>query len=393
MISNRDLFFRHLGQTSKSPLALEISNAKGAYLIGSDGKKYLDLISGISVSNLGHGHPEIVNAVKEQADKYMHLMVYGELVQSPQVRLAEKLISYLPDPLDNAFLVNSGSEATEGALKLAKRYTGRTNIVCFRNAYHGSTHGSLSVMGNEGLKRAFRPLLPDITIIEFNAPSQLKKITTKTACVIAETIQGEAGIRVPDTEFMKSLRKRCDETGALLILDEIQCGFGRTGRLWAFEHFDIVPDILLLAKSLGGGLPLGAFIAPAHIMQSLADNPALGHITTFGGNSVCAAAAIAHFDVLVRDRLWEVAREKGNLFRQYLVHPAIKSIRGLGLMLALELNSAQETRRIVARCLEAGVLTDWFLFDENCIRIAPPLTITHRQISDACEILLSAAKQ
>ncbi|HSV75478.1 MAG TPA: aspartate aminotransferase family protein [Bacteroidales bacterium] len=391
MISNRELFFRHLGQTSQAPLALEITQASGTYLIASDGKKYLDLISGISVSNLGHGQPEVVQAVKDQAEKYMHLMVYGELVQSPQVKLAEKLISHLPAPLNNVYLVNSGSEATEGAMKLAKRYTGRSNIVCFRNAYHGSTQGSLSVMGNERLKGAFRPLLPDITIIEFNDLSQLSKITSKTACVIAETIQGEAGVRVPDSGFMQSLRKRCDETGALLVLDEIQCGFGRTGKLWAFEHFGMVPDVLLLAKSLGGGLPLGAFIAPAGIMQCLSNQPALGHITTFGGNPVCAAAALAHLEVVVRERLWESAVAKGNLFRQHLVHPAIKAIRGLGLMLALEFDSAEQTRDIVARCIEAGVMTDWFLFAENCIRIAPPLTITREQISEACNTIMRAA--
>jgi len=390
MFSDRELFFRFLGQTSRSPLALEIAQASGVFVIGSDGKKYLDLISGIGVSNLGHGHPEVLRAVKEQADRYMHLMVYGELIQSPQVKLAGKLVRCLPARLDNVYLVNSGSEATEGALKLAKRYTGRSNIVCFRNSYHGSTQGSLSVMGNERLKRAFRPLIPDVTIIEFNDLSQLNKITTKTACVIAETIQGEAGVRVPGIEFMQSLQKRCNETGALLILDEIQCGFGRTGKLWAFEHFGIEPDVLLLAKSLGGGMPLGAFVAPANIMRSLSDQPALGHITTFGGNPVCAAAALAHLEVITRERLWEGAAEKGNLFRQILAHPAIKSIRGLGLMLAIEFDSAEQVQRIVARCLQAGVLTDWFLFAENCIRIAPPLTITHEQISQACDVIMKA---
>lgn len=391
MFSDRELFFRFLGQTSRSPLALEIAQASGVFVIGSDGKKYLDLISGIGVSNLGHGHPEVLRAVKEQADRYMHLMVYGELIQSPQVKLAGKLVRCLPARLDNVYLVNSGSEATEGALKLAKRYTGRSNIVCFRNSYHGSTQGSLSVMGNERLKRAFRPLIPDVTIIEFNDLSQLNKITTKTACVIAETIQGEAGVRVPGIEYMQSLQKRCNETGALLILDEIQCGFGRTGKLWAFEHFGIEPDVLLLAKSLGGGMPLGAFVAPANIMQSLSDQPALGHITTFGGNPVCAAAALAHLEVITRERLWEGAAEKGNLFRQILAHPAIKSIRGLGLMLAIEFDSAEQVQRIVARCLQAGVLTDWFLFAENCIRIAPPLTITHEQISQARDVIMKAA--
>ncbi len=390
MLSNRELFFMYLGQTSSFPLAVEIERAEGVYMYGPDGKCYLDLISGISVSSVGHRHPEVVKAVKDQADRYMHLMVYGEFVQSPQVKLAELLVNHLPEPLNNVYLVNSGSEATEGALKLAKRHTGRTEIVSFRNAYHGSTQGSLSVMGDERMKKAFRPLLPDVRFLDYNQTEQLNQITPHTACVIAETIQGEAGAVVPTSEFLQTLRKRCDETGALLVLDEIQAGLGRTGKLWAFEHFEIVPDILLLAKGLGGGMPIGAFIASAEIMQSLTNSPVLGHITTFGGNAVCAAAALATVNLITRERLWESVPEKDMLFREKLKHPAIKSIRGKGLMLALEFDSFEQNKKIIDRCLEMGVLTDWFLFADNCLRIAPPLIIKNDEIEAACQIILNA---
>lgn len=359
-------------------------------MYGPDGKRYLDLISGISVSSVGHRHPEVVKAVKDQADRYMHLMVYGEFVQSPQVKLAEILVKHLPEPLNNVFLVNSGSEAAEAALKLAKRHTGRTEIVSFRNAYHGSTQGSLSVMGDERMKMAFRPLLPDVRFLDFNQTEQLNQITSLTACVIAETIQGEAGAVVPTSEFMQALRKRCDETGALLILDEIQSGLGRTGKLWAFEHFAIVPDILLLAKGLGGGMPIGAFIASAEIMQSLTHSPVLGHITTFGGNAVCAAAALATVDVITRERLWEGVPEKEKIIREKLKHPAIKEIRGKGLMLAVAFDTFEQNKKIIDRCLEMGVLTDWFLFADNCLRIAPPLIIENEEIEAACQLILKA---
>jgi acetylornithine/succinyldiaminopimelate/putrescine aminotransferase len=390
MPSNRELFFRYLGQTSDFPLAVEIELAEGVYMYGTGGKRYLDLISGISVSTIGHRHPRVVQAIKDQADKYMHLMVYGEFVQSPQVKLAEKLVQHLPQPLDNVYLVNSGSEATEGALKLAKRHTGRTEIVSFRNAYHGSTQGSLSIMGDERLKKAFRPLLPDVRILDYNQVDQLGQISSKTACVIAETIQGEAGAIVPSIAFMRALRARCNETGALLILDEIQTGFGRTGKLWGFEHFGIVPDILMLAKGMGGGMPVGAFIASAEIMRSLTHTPVLGHITTFGGNAVCAAAALANMEVTTEGRLWEQVEEKERLFRQMLKHPAIKGIRGKGLMLAVEFENFDQNKRIIDRCLEMGVLTDWFLFADNCLRIAPPLIITPEQIAGSCEVILKA---
>lgn len=390
MSSNRELFFRYLGQTSAFPLAVEIERAEGVFFYAPDGRRYLDLISGIAVSSIGHRHPKVVQAVKDQAERYMHLMVYGETVQSPQVKLAELLVRHLPESLNNVYMVNSGSEATEGALKLAKRHTGRTEMVCFRNAYHGSTQGSLSVMGNEMMKNAFRPLLPDIRVLDFNALEQLDQISTKTACVIAEPIQGEAGAIVPENGYLKALRQRCNDTGALLILDEIQTGFGRTGKLWAFEHFGIVPDILLLAKSMGGGMPIGAFVASAEIMKSLSHSPVLGHITTFGGNAVCAAAALANLEVITESKLWEDVPEKEKKFRERLKHPAIKSIRGKGLMLAIEFENFEKNKIIIDRCLENGLLTDWFLFAGNCLRVAPPLIITDEQIAQACQVILGA---
>ena len=386
----RELFLRHLAQTSSFPLSLEITEAEGLYMYGSDGKRYLDLISGISVSALGHRHPKVVRAVKEQVDQYMHLMVYGEFVQSPQVELATLLAENLPAGLDNVFFVNSGSEAVEGALKLAKRFTGRTEMVSFKDAYHGSSHGSLSVGGNEKLKNAFRPLLPDVRHLRFGETEQLSLISEKTACVIAETIQGEAGAIVPDREFMQALRKRCDDTGALLILDEIQAGMGRSGSLWAFSHFGIVPDILTLAKSFGGGLPLGAFVAGKNVMQCLTENPVLGHITTFGGNAVCAAAAKASLEVILEEKLWLRAARLEQLFRKMLVHPNIRRVRGKGLLLAVEFEDFVQAKMVIDRCIRMGVLTDWFLFADNCLRIAPPLVISRAQAEEACNAVLKA---
>ncbi len=387
-ITNREMFFRHLGQTSSFPMALEIDRAEGAYMIDPEGRKYLDLISGISVSTLGHRHPEVIRAITSQAERYLHLMVYGEFIQGPQVQLAALLTSCLPQSLDQVFLVNSGSEAVEGALKLAKRYTGRSEMVSFRNAYHGSTHGSLSVLGDERMKQAFRPLLPDVRMLDYNDATQLDQISTRTACVIAESIQGEAGAVVPDMAFMQALSRRCKETGALLILDEIQAGYGRTGRMWAFEHFDIVPDIITMAKGMGGGLPIGAFVASRQIMQSLTHDPVLGHISTFGGNALCAAAAKATLEVVLRDKLWEQAAEKEVLFRKLLVHPKIRKIRGKGLLLALELDNFEQNKRIIDRCLQEGLVTDWFLFADHCLRIAPPLIITDEQVEQACAVIL-----
>jgi len=387
MMTHRDIFFRHLGQTSSFPLALEIERAEGMYMFGKDGKRYFDLISGISVSALGHRHPAVIEAIQKQLDRYLHLMVYGEFVQSPQTELAELLVQHLPSHLNNVYFVNSGSEAIEGALKLAKRYTGRTEIVSFNNAYHGSSHGSLSVTGNEQLKNAFRPLLPDIRHLSFNVEEELEQVSEKTACVLIETIQGEAGAIVPGTSFMTALRKRCDETGALLIFDEIQAGLGRTGNLWAFEHFGVEPDILTLAKGLGGGLPIGAFIANKEVMQCLTHKPILGHINTFGGNAVCAAAAKATFAHIVGNKLWENAKEAEESFRELLTHPRIKFIRGKGLLLAIGFDNFAENKKIIDQCIANGLLTDWFLFADYAMRIAPPLTITRNDIENVCTII------
>jgi len=388
----RQLFLSHNAQTTDFPLLLEFERAEGVYMYDKQGKAYVDLISGIGVSNLGHSNPYVVNAIKEQLDKYMHLMVYGEYVQTPQVRFAEKLISLLPPNLQSVYFTNSGTEAVEGAIKLAKRFTGRREIIAFQNSYHGSTHGALSVMGNEEFKQAYRPLLPGVNFTRFNNPGDLEKINDQTACVIIETIQGEAGVRVPDIDYMQALRKRCNETGALLILDEIQAAFGRTGHLFAFEHFDIAPDILLLAKALGGGMPAGAFIASNTIMSTLKENPILGHITTFGGHPVCCAAGLAALEVLLNENLVSTVAKKAVLFRKALNHPAIKEIRGKGLMLAIEFESFELNKKIIDRCIEHGVITDWFLHCSNAMRIAPPLIITHDEIKNACEVILEAVE-
>ncbi|MES2396933.1 MAG: aspartate aminotransferase family protein [Bacteroidota bacterium] len=388
MLTQRQLFFNHLAQTSETPLALEIEKAEGIYLTDVSGKRYMDLISGISVSNVGHRHPKVLAAIHHQLEKYMHLMVYGEFIQSPQVQLAKLLSDHLPENLSSVYFVNSGSEAIEGAMKLAKRFTGRTEIISFKNAYHGSTHGSLSIMGNEEFKNAFRPLLPDIRHIEYNNISDLKQITTHTACVIIETIQGEAGAIVPQNDFLKLLKKRCNEVGALLVADEIQCGFGRTGKLFAFEHYDFIPDILCLAKGMGGGMPIGAFISSKEIMHSLTNNPHLGHITTFGGHPVSCAASAATLTILLEEKLIEQVETKEKLFRSLLKHPKIKSINGKGLLLAVEFESYELNKKIIDKCIEKGVITDWFLFNSHSMRIAPPLTITEEEITNACEIIL-----
>lgn len=390
MLTLRQLFLNNNAQTTDFPLLLEFERAQGVYMYNNEGKAFIDLISGIGVSNLGHSHPKVVEAIKNQVDKYMHLMVYGEYVQAPQVRFAEKLVAVLPANLNSVYFTNSGSEAVEGALKLAKRYTGRAEVVAFNQSYHGSTHGALSVMGNEYFKQPYRPLLPGVTFINFNQVDQLSAITHHTACVIVETIQGEAGIRVPDSAYIKALRKRCTETGTLLILDEIQAAFGRTGKLFAFEHFGIVPDILLLAKALGGGMPIGAFISSVQIMSALKENPILGHITTFGGHPVCSAAGLAALEVLLNEKLIDQVSEKESLIRRKLVHPAIKQIRGKGLMLAVEVESFELNKKIIDRCIENGVITDWFLHCSKAMRIAPPLIITHDEINVACDVILGA---
>ena len=387
MISQRQLFLQHVGQTSDFPLQLEIERAEGIYMYDRTGKSYIDLISGVSVSNLGHLHPEVVKAVKDQTDKYMHLMVYGEYVQTPQVEFAKKLSDLLPEKLNSTYFVNSGSEAIEGALKLAKRYTGRLEIVSFKNAYHGSTHGALSVMGNEEFKNSFRPLLPDIKFIDFNSKEDLVQITDKTACVLVEPVQGEGGIRLPDSGYLKKLREKCDDHGVLLIFDEIQTGFGRIGSLFAFQKYGVIPDIFTIAKGMGGGMPIGAFVSSNEIMSSFKTNPILGHITTFGGHPVSCAAAKASLDILTSEGFINEVEQKGKLFRKYLDRPEIKEIRGVGLFMAVELLDFKQVKKVIDIAVSKGLVTDWFLFHDSAFRIAPPLTITNEQIKEACDIL------
>ena len=391
MQSQRSLFLEHVAQTSDFPLCLEIEKAKGMYMYDVDGKKYMDLISGISVSNLGHRHPNVINAVKEQLEKYTYLMVYGEFVQSPQVKLAQLLTQQLPPTLSSCYFVNSGSEANEGAMKLAKRYTGRKEIISFKNAYHGSTQGCLSIIGSDEFKKPFEPLLPNIIQIEFNNENDLAAITTKTACVIVEPIMGEAGVVAPKNDFLLKLRKKCTETGTLLIFDEIQTGFGRTGKLFAFEHFKVIPDILTLAKAMGGGFPIGAFISSAEIMSSLKTNPILGHITTFGGHPISCAAAFANLQTLLTEKeLILSVQKKEQLFIELLKHPKIKAIRTFGLLIAVEFDSFETNKTIIDNCIANGLLTDWFLFNDKSMRIAPPLIITEEEIKLACKIILSS---
>jgi acetylornithine/succinyldiaminopimelate/putrescine aminotransferase len=390
MLTNRQLFLRHVAQTNVAPLMLEIEKAEGVYLHDTNGKSYLDLIAGIAVSNVGHSHPKVVEAVKQQAEKYMHLMVYGEFVETPQVKYAERLCQFLPKALDNVYFTNSGAEATEGAMKLAKRATGRTQFVSFKQSYHGSTQGALSVMGNEYFKQQFRPLLPDTLQLRYNNMEDLAQISCRTAGVILEPVQAESGVTVPSVDFMHALRKQCDETGALLIVDEAQTGLGRTGKMFAFEHYSIEPDILLLAKAFGGGMPLGAFIASSDRMKLLTNNPVLGHITTFGGHPVCCAAGLAAFNVLTEENLIADVERKGQLFEKLLLHPTIKSVQRKGLMMALTFESFELNKMIIDKCIEQGVLTDWFLFAPQCMRIAPPLIITEAQIETACAVIVKA---
>ena len=388
-MTNRQLFLKHVGQTSDAPLCLEIVRAEGCKLYDAEGKEYIDLIGGISVCNVGHRHPQVIDAIKKQLDGYLHIMVYGELVQSPQVQYAKKLTDHLPASLNSVFFTASGSEATEGAMKLAKRFSNRTQIVSFKHSYHGSTQGALSVMGSEYWQQAFRPLLPDILQLSYNSFSDLENITEQTACVIAETVQAEAGVIAPQNNWLSALRKKCDETGTLLVLDEIQCGFGRNGTLWAFEQFDVVPDILLLGKALGGGMPLGAFVADKKMMNSLTHDPVLGHINTFGGHPVCCAAGLAAFTVLLDEKLVGSVKEKEQLFISSLGHPKIKSVRSCGLMIAVEFESFEMNKRIIDALTGSSVFTDWFLFASHCLRIAPPLTISNKEIKTACDKILN----
>ena len=390
ILSQRQLFLNHIAQTSDFPLMLEIDRAEGVYMYREDGQRYLDLISGIGVSNVGHRHPKVVQAVKDQVDRYMHLMVYGEFVQTPQVRLAEALAQTLPDPLNACYFVNSGSEAVEGALKLAKRYTGRPNLVSCHQAYHGSSQGSLSVCGSEDFKRAYRPLLPGVSHMRFNQPEDFSAIDEQTAAVIIETVQGEAGVRVADVDYFQALRQHCDAVGALLILDEIQAGFGRTGTFWAFEPYGIVPDIIVSAKGMGGGMPIGAFMASQEVMGVLKSNPILGHISTFGGHPVSAVASLATLRVIQEEKLLEQVPAKAELVKARLQHPAIRGIRHRGLMMAVEFDSFEVLKPVIDRAIELGVLTDWFLYCDNSMRIAPPLTIREDELEEACAIILQA---
>lgn len=390
MISQKELFLLNNAQTSNSPNMLEIERAEGLYLYDKEGKSYMDLVSGFAVSNIGHRHPKVLDAIRGQLDKFLHLTVYGEFVQSPMVLFAEKLISVLPTSLNNVYFVNSGTEATEGALKLAKRYTGRSGIIACHKAYHGSTHGALSVMGDETFKQKYRPLLPGVDFIRFGEIIDLSLITTDTACVIIETVQGEAGIREASNEYMTQLRSRCTETGTLLILDEIQAAFGRTGKLFAFEHYGIVPDILLLAKALGGGMPIGAFIANREIMGVLKENPILGHITTFGGHPVSSVSGLASLNVILEEGLVQTVAAKGELFKSLLVHPLIREVRGKGLMMAIQLDNFSQVERVSKACAAEGLVIDWFLHCENALRLAPPLIIKDDEIRIACKTILRA---
>lgn len=388
-MTQRELFLKHIAQTSQTPVALEIDRARGCILWDKDGKEYFDLIAGISVCNIGHRHPKVVKAIKDQVDQYLHLLVYGEMIETPQVQYAKLLAEHLPPSLNSVYFTNSGAEATEGAMKLAKRVTGRTQIIAFNKSYHGSTQGALSVMGDEYWRNAFRPLLPDILHLEYNSFEALQQISSRTGCVIAETIQAEAGVIAPFNAWLIELRARCKETGTLLILDEIQTGFGRTGKLWGFEQFGIVPDIVLLGKALGGGMPLGAFVADRKLMQQLTNDPVLGHITTFGGHPVCCAAGLAAMKVLLKRNLIDKVHKKEQFFRQLLGHKKIKDVRTAGLLIAVEFENKETVLKLTSNLIREGILTDWYLFAPVCLRIAPSLTIKPKEIKMVCEKILN----
>ncbi|MBP6392117.1 MAG: aspartate aminotransferase family protein [Flavobacteriales bacterium] len=389
MTDLHDGFLKHLAQTSPHPLALDIVGAEGCHLLTRDGRRYLDLVAGLAVNNVGHRHPRVVRAIKDQCDRYLHVIPYGEFIQEPQVRFAEKLTSLLPASLNSVYFVNSGTEAIEAAVKLAKRVTGRTKLIGCRKSYHGSTHGSLSLTDNETKKYRNRPLLPDVEHITFNEPTDLALIDDRTAAVVVEPIQGDAGARVPHQAWMTALRERCSEVGTMLVFDEVQTGFGRTGKLFAFEHFGVVPDILVLGKALGGGMPMGAFISSREHMRMLTHDPVLGHITTFGGHPIACAAGLAALEVLLEEDLIANAIRMGDLFRELLVHPAIREVRGKGLMLAVDLGAADKVQRVVHGCLEQGVLGFWFLSCPEAFRVAPPLCLDEPMVRAACSIILS----
>lgn len=388
-LNQRELFLKHVAQTSPSPLAFEIAKAEGCFLYDVNGKEYIDLIGGISVANIGHRHPKVVEAIKKQLDAYMHVMVYGEFIESPQVQYAKLLTDHLPSSINSVYFTNSGAEAIEGAMKLAKRVTNRTQIIAFKNSYHGSTQGALSIIGDEYWRNAFRPLLPDVLHLDYNCFESVNEISEKTACVILEPVQAEAGIIVPSQEWMKAIRKKCTETETLLIFDEIQTGFGRTGKLWGFENFNVLPDILVLGKAVGGGMPLGGFIADKKLMNAFTENPVLGHITTFGGHPVCCAAGMSALKVLLEEKLIDGITEKENLFKSLLIHKKIKSIHSCGLWLSVEFDSFEINKKIIDECISNGVMTDWFLFSPNSLRISPPLIISEKEINSGCKKLLT----
>lgn len=388
-MTQRELFLRHVAQTSTTPLALEIVKAEGTILSDVHGKNYIDLVGGISVANVGHRHPKVIEAINKQMDAYLHIMVYGEFVETPQVQYAKLLTDHLPHSLNSVYFTNSGAEAIEGAMKLAKRVTGRSRVLAFNKSYHGSTQGALSIMGSEYWRNAFRPLLPGILHEDYGSFEALAVITGQTACVVVETVQAEAGIIAPSISWIQELRKKCTETGALLILDEVQAGFGRTGKLWGFEHFGFVPDILVLGKALGGGLPLGAFIADRELMGAFTNSPVLGHITTFGGHPLSCAAGMAAMNVLLHDALMDDVVQKEALFKSLLGYSKIKNVRSFGLWLAVEFDSVETNSKVITACIDGGVLTDWFLFSPESLRISPPLTISDAQIEKCCMAILT----
>ena len=393
MISQRELFYSYIAQTSPEPMDLHIEKAEGVHLIDSEGKKYVDLISGISVSNVGHCNPRVVKAIQEQSEKYMHLMVYGEYVQTPQNKLAEAICKQLPKTLNNVYFVNSGSEAIEGALKLAKRYTGRTEIISCKNAYHGSSHGALSIMGNEDFKNNFRPLLPQTRLIEYNNLGDIELITKSTAAIVIEAFQAEAGIILPSKGYIQAVREKCNEVGASMIVDEIQTGFGRTGQLFGFEQHGITPDIITLAKGMGGGMPIGAFVSKKEIMQTLTHNPVLGHITTFGGNAVSCAASLACLQEIEENKLTENVKKLSPVFLKHLKHPEIIETRGIGFFLCVEFKNQAFNFGVIKKCVQKGVITDWFLFNDKCLRISPPLNLHEKTAIDSCNKILEAIEE
>lgn len=392
-MNQRELFLQHVAQTSHSPIGLEIVKAEGSVLFDESGKQFIDLIGGISVANTGHRHPSVIAAIQKQLEAYLHIMVYGEFIETPQVQYAKLLTEHLPASLNTVYFTNSGTEAVEGAMKLAKRVTNRSQIIAFNKSYHGSTQGALSLMGDEYWRNAFRPLLPGVRHLAYNSFESINAISVDTACVVMEPVQAEAGVIAPSPDWIKALRQKCTETGALLILDEIQTGFGRTGKLWAFQHFDIVPDVLLLGKALGGGMPLGAFVSDMGLMKALSADPVLGHITTFGGHPVCCAAGKAAMKILLDEHLMDGVRQKEELFRSLLTGTNINSIRSFGLWLAVEFDSFETNKKVIDECINNGVLTDWFLFADRYLRISPPLSISEAQIVKSCKILSDACRK